>query len=258
MSIIIKNAKQIEGIRAASKIVALINKSVRESIKAGMTTYQVDNIAKHILREHNARSPFYKYKFASKSPFPGHVCISINNEIVHGIPQVNRVIQDGDLVKVDVGATLNNFIGDAAQSIIVGNVSDEIKKIVQVTEEVLDTAIQMTKHGTWLYDISAMIYNTAKQAGYGVVIAYTGHGVGLKLHEPPQIYNYVPPLGVGVNVKLQAGMIITYEPMFTLGRGDTRELFDGWTVVTQDNSIATHCEHTVLVKENSSEILTTL
>ena len=254
----IKTPEQIGGIRAASQIVALAHRRVEERIEPGMSTYQIDNIVKHTLRDNEATSAFYKYSQAGKKPFPAYACISVNEEIVHGIGNHTRILQEGDLITVDVGANLNGYIGDAAITILLGDDEEKIK-LNESTKSALYLAIAATKAGAHLFDICEIIHQTSVEGGYGLIRNYYGHGVGLELHEPPQIPNFRPepkssPMMVH-NVKLQAGMTITYEPMFALGSGDNEELDDGWTVVTKDRSPAVHWEHTILVTNDGAEIL---
>lgn len=255
----LKTDKQIKGIREASKVVAVVHKAVQAKLEPGMSTYQVDNIVRHTLRANGAKSAFLKYRQGNKPPFPSHACLSVNEEVVHGICSHNRILQNGDVLTVDVGSILNGYFGDAAFTTIVGEGTEETQKLIRDTEGALLMAIGMTKAGVLLHDVCDAIHKYGTERGYGIVVDYFGHGVGLKLHEPPQIPNFRPTPGsiqFGVNVKLQAGMTITYEPMFTLGSGKTRELDDQWTVITQDHSTAAHAEHTILVTESGADILT--
>jgi methionyl aminopeptidase len=252
----IKTPQQIEGIRAACKVVAEAHARVAEIIRPGQSTYQLDNIVKHVLKSMGATSAFYKYSQGAKKPFPGQSCISINEEVVHGIPSHFNKVREGDVVTIDVGATLNKFVGDAAITLIVGKGTPEAIQLVEVTKLALDRAIGLVKAGAWLFDACQAIEDTSKEYGYGVVKGYYGHGVGLQLHESPQIPNFRPAPGTAVDVKLRSGMIITFEPMFALGLGETEELNDGWTVVTKDHSIAAHWEHTILVADSGAEVLT--
>lgn len=255
----IKSKKQIEGIRAACRVVAAAHRKVQDSIKPGMSTYQVDNHVKHVLRECGAKSAFKKYRQGNRPAFPAYSCISINEEVVHGIRSHNRYVQEGDIVTVDVGAKLDGYIGDAAITLIVGDrCGDKERRLVCDTYEALHEAIAMSRPGVFVHTISGFLYDFATERGYGVVTDYYGHGVGLKLHEPPQIPNFRPAPGSLQlpNVRLQTGMTITYEPMYTLGLGETEELSDQWTVVTKDRSIAAHWEHTILITDNGAEILT--
>lgn len=252
----IKNEKQIQGIREACKIVAEVHQRVDQKLKPGLSTYQIDNIVKHTLRELGAKSAFKKYRQGNKPPFPSHACISVNEEVVHGIGKHDKIINQGDIVTIDVGAEYNGFYGDAAFTTVVGQGSDPVTQLVENTKQVLIRAIEATKPGVYLFDISKILAEGAKEFGYGSVENYYGHGVGLSLHEDPEIPNYVPEPGSLFNHKLQPGMTITYEPMFTLGTGKTKELSDKWSVVTIDGSWAAHWEHTILVTESGAEILT--
>jgi len=254
----IKTPQQIEGIKAACQVVAKIHNRVRQKLEPGLSTYQVDNIVKHSLRELEAKSAFLKYKQRSKVAFPAHSCISVNEEVVHGIGRHNKVLKEGDVITIDVGAILNGYFGDAAFTTILGQGTEEASRLVQDTKAALDTAISRSKPGVFIHDISGFIYDFGKSKNYGIITDYYGHGVGLKLHEPPQIPNFRPSAGDInlINIKLQPGMVITYEPMYCLGSGETIELDDGWTVITKDRSIAAHWEHTILITEDGVEVLT--
>lgn len=257
MSVIIKNQDQIAKITQACKLVASAHERVASKLEVGMSTYQVENIVKHTLKEAKAKSAFYKYAAQGKRPFPGHICISVNEEIVHGIASHSRKLQSGDVLSVDIGCILDGYYGDAARSYVIGSDGTLPQdSLVNHTKQVLDQCIEMTKPGMMLFDISAHIEASAKQLGYGNVTGYYGHGVGIKLHEPPTIPNYVPAPGLFPNIKLQPGMVITYEPMFTLGGSETEELSDGWTVVTRDRSQACHWEHTIAITEDGAQVLT--
>lgn len=252
----IKTPEQIEGIKTACKVVAAVHSKVREEIKPGMSTYQVDNIVRLTLQKHDAISAFYKYSQAGKRKFPGYSCISVNEEVVHGIPSHTCILKEGDVITIDVGAILNKYIGDAAFTMIIGKGTPENEKLVEITKYALDTAIAKSAPGVWLYDISETIHDICKANSYGLVRNYYGHGVGLKLHEDPQIPNFRPEPGKGVDIQLKPGMIITYEPMFVLGSGETMELADGWSVITKDRSMAAHWEHTILITDTGAEALT--
>jgi len=253
----LKTPNQIEGIRLACRVVHRVHEKVQVALRPGLSTYQIDNIVKHSLREMNAKSAFLKYCQGGKVPFPAHSCVSVNEEVVHGIGRHDKILKEGDVVTVDIGAIVNGYVGDSAVTHIIGKGTPPIEALVEETRKVLYGAIAKSGPDIFLYDISSFIFDFAKERNYGVVTDYYGHGVGLKLHEPPQIPNCRPNPNLHlVNVKLQPGMTITYEPMFTLGSGDTEELSDGWTVVTKDRSIAVHWEHTILITDSGVEILT--
>jgi len=254
----IKTAKQIDGIRVACKAVAETHRRVRDKISSGLSTYQIDNIVKHSLRDLGAKSAFLKYKQGNRLPFPAHSCVSVNEEIVHGIGRHNKILKEGDVVTVDVGTIIDNYFGDAAFTVVIGKGSPEAIRLVEDTKSVLDQAIHMSKPGVFIHDISEFIFDYGKSKKYGIVTDYYGHGVGLRLHEPPQIPNFKPSPGHPhlINIKLEPGMTITYEPMYSLGSGETMELEDDWTVVTRDGSIAAHWEHTILITEEGCEVLT--
>jgi len=254
----IKTAKQIEGIRTACKAVAEIHRRVRNKLAPGLSTYQVDNVVKHSLRDLGAKSAFLKYRQGNRPPFPSYACVSVNEEVVHGIGRHDRVLKEGDVITVDVGTIINNYYGDAAFTTIIGKGMPETIRLVEDTKSVLLQAIRMSKPGVFIHDISGFIFDYGRSKNYGIIIDYYGHGVGLKLHEPPQVPNFKPTPGNVhlINVKLEPGMTITYEPMFSLGSGETKELDDDWTVITKDRSIAAHWEHTILITEEGCEILT--
>jgi len=258
---IIKTPEQIEHIKDAMKIVSKAHRVVSEKICEGMSTYQVENIVKHVLKDAKAKSPFHRYKAGSRSPFPRWTCISVNEEVVHGIAQHNKILRDGDIVTVDIGSVIErdgtSYYGDAAVTHMIGNVEEQTRELVEQCRTVLYKAIEMTGPDVWLFDISKEMNKIAIEKGFGNVKGYYGHGVGLALHELPAIPAYVPEREEAMlNVKLQSGMIITYEPILTLGSCETEELSDGWTVVTKDRSIAAHWEHSVLITSEGFEVLT--
>ncbi len=245
--IIIKTDEEIEGIRKASRIVAEVLQFAREIVVPGITTREVDEKIREFIESKGGRPAFLGYR-----GFPASSCISLNDEVVHGIPGSRR-IKEGDLVKVDVGVVYNGYIGDAAITIVVGEVSPSVKKLVETTEKALYRGIEKAVPGNRLSDISHAIQKTAEEAGFSVVRDLGGHGVGLKLHEEPFVPNYGPP---GRGPLLKRGMTLALEPMVNMGRPHVKTKKDGWTVVTKDGSLSAHFEHTIAILDNGPEILT--
>ena len=234
--------------RQAGKIVAATLTLLRESVQPGMKTRELDAIAERNIRKMGGTPAFKGYR-----GFPGSICTSINQEIVHGIPG-DAVLREGDLIKMDVGAVYDGFIGDAAITVGAGTITDEAKELIEVTRRSLDEGIKAATDGARTGDIGAAVQGYAENQGnYGVVREYVGHGVGRFLHEDPQIPNYGPG---GRGPILRKGMCIAIEPMVNLGTWQTRLLEDQWTVVTLDGSLSAHFEHTIAITDGEAEILT--
>ena len=245
----IKSAEEIEIMRQASKIVATTLKEIAAMVKPGMTTADLDAYAEKRIREMGATPSFKGYY-----GFPASICSSINNEVVHGIPNRRKVIRAGDVLKVDTGAYYKGFHGDSCITIPVVEVAPEAAKLIRVAEETLYKGIEQVKAGAFLLDIAGAIQDHAEANGFRVVEEFTGHGVGQNLHEEPSVFNvrtYDLP-----NVKLKAGMTLAIEPILNAGSRFTRILSDKWTAVTVDNALSAQFEHTVLVTETGYEILT--
>lgn len=245
----IKSPREIEIMRQSAKIVATVLKEISEMVKPGMTTADLDAYAENRIREMGATPSFKGYH-----GFTGSICASINNEVVHGIPSTKKVIQTGDVLKVDTGAYYEGFHGDSCITIAVGDVTPDAAKLIRVAEEALYKGIEQVKAGAYLLDLAGAIEDHVKGNGFSVVEGFTGHGVGRNLHEEPSVFNYrtreMP------NVKLRAGMTLAIEPILNAGSKHTRILSDRWTAVTVDNSLSAQFEHTVLVTETGYEILT--
>ncbi|MBD2056459.1 type I methionyl aminopeptidase [Oculatella sp. FACHB-28] len=244
-----KSAAEIETMRQAAKIVATVLKEISELVEAGMTTADLDAHAEKRIREMGATPSFKGYH-----GFPGSICSSINNEVVHGIPSHKKVIRRGDVLKVDTGAYYEGFHGDSCITIAVGEVTPAAAKLIQIAEEALYKGIKQVKAGSYLLDIAGAIQDHVEANGFKVVEDFTGHGVGRNLHEEPSVFNFrtheMP------NVKLKAGMTLAIEPILNAGSKHTRTLSDRWTVVTVDRSLSAQFEHTVLVTADGYEILT--
>lgn len=246
----LKSQPEIEKMRRSGRIVATVLKEIQGITKPGMTTADLDEYAEQRIREMGATPSFKGYY-----GFPASICASVNNEVVHGIPNPKKVLRRGDVLKVDTGAYCEGFHGDSCITIAVGDkVSEAAAKLIKVAEEALYLGIAQVKPGNHLLDLAGAIEDCVKAHGYSVVEQYTGHGVGKNLHEAPSVFNFrtkwMP------NVKLKAGMTLAIEPIINIGSKHTRILRDRWTVVTVDNNLSAQFEHTVLVTEDGYEILT--
>lgn len=242
-----KSEREIERMRHAGLIVALAREAVAEAIRPGVTTRQLDAIAERVIRSHGATPSFKGY-----NGFPAALCTSINHVLVHGIPD-HTALKDGDIISIDLGACYQGYHGDSAWTYAVGEVSDEAKKLMQVTKEALFAGLKQAKPGNRLGDISHAIGEYAESFGYSLPLDYTGHGIGTHLHEEPPIPNVGTP---GKGILLKEGMTLAIEPMVHAGKPFTRVLSDNWTVVTKDSSLAAHYEHTILITKDGYEILT--
>lgn len=247
--ITLKSPREIEFMRQAGHVVARAKAVLKEAIRPGMTTRELDEIAEAEIRRLGSVPSFKGYM-----GFPTTVCISINEEIVHGIPG-DRVIQDGDMVSMDVGAIVEGFHGDSAFTVGVGDVSPEVTALMDVTREALERGIAAARHGSRVGDISWAVQSFVEEKGYSVVREYVGHGIGKALHEEPQIPNYGPP---GAGLMLRKGLVIAIEPMVNIGGWQTRVLDDNWTVVTADGSLSAHFEDTLAITDGDAEVLTRL
>lgn len=243
----LKNATQLEHMRKAGKITWETLELMRESVRPGITTQELDQIAEGYIRKCGAVPTFKGY-----GDFPASICASVNEQVVHGIPGL-RVLQSGDIISIDCGATYEGYVGDAAITLAVGEISDELQKLLRVTEESLMLGIQQAVKGNRLYDISHAIQTHVEAHGFSVVRDYVGHGIGRAMHEEPQIPNYGKP---GRGPRLDIGMCLAIEPMVNLGTYEVKSLRDHWTVVTKDGKASAHFEHTVAITENGPEIMT--
>lgn len=247
--IVRKRPEELDKMRRAGRVVGETLQICRESVRAGMTTGELDAIAEREIRARGGIPSFKGYR-----GFPASLCTSLNNEIVHGIPG-DTVIKEGDLVKIDCGAIVEGFHGDSACTVAIGDVSPDAAKLMEATERSLWAGIAEAKLGNRVGDIGAAVQTVAEGAGFSVVREYVGHGVGRALHEDPPIPNYGT---TGKGLKLEVGLVIAIEPMINLGHYDTRLLPDGWTVVTADGSLSAHFEHTIAITENGPEVLTSV
>lgn len=250
--IVLKSAHELALMREAGRIVAEVLERLREEVAPGITTGDLERIAEEIIVKRYGAIPSFK----GYRGFPGMVCTSINEEIVHGIPG-KRVLHEGDIVSIDVGVIHKGYHGDAAITVAVGNIDAESQRLMAVTAEALRIGIEAARPGNWTSDISRAIQEYVEAQGYSVVREYTGHGIGREMHEEPQIPNYYDPR-LGGRVRLRPGMTFALEPMVNIGGWQTRVLDDRWTVVTADGTRSAHFEHTVAVTKNGPEILTKL
>ena len=250
-SIYIKSAKDIEGMRTAGKLAAGARSVARQAIAAGISTKEIDREVRNFIMKSGAYPTFYRY-----GGFPASACISVNEEVIHGIPG-KRIIHNGDIVSVDVGATFGGFVGDCAGTYACGAISEEARKLIEVTRQSFFEALKVARPGYRISDIGAAVQDYVEGFGYGVVREYVGHGVGRKLHEAPEVPNYRPDRKERhMDPRLVQGMCIAIEPMITAGDYAVRVLSNDWTVVTVDGSLAAHYENTICITDGEPEILT--
>jgi methionyl aminopeptidase len=248
---LIKSDKEINLIRESCRIVSQVLKNIKEYIKEGISTLELDKYAEEFIRSQNA-IPAFKGISDKKRIFPATLCVSINEEVVHGIPSSERILKNGDIVSIDVGVLKNGYYGDAAYTYKVGDISSGKKKLLKITEESLYRGIKQAVPGNFVNDISCAVQNYVEGSGFSVVRELVGHGIGKNLHEDPAIPNYFNPQNV---FKLEKGMVLAIEPMVNYGKCNVKVKQDGWTVVTKDGEPSAHFEHTICVKENEPEIL---
>jgi methionyl aminopeptidase len=254
VAIIIKTSEEIAVMREAGRITGRALDAVRRAVRPGVTTGELDSIAADVIRSHGATPAFLHYPNPSYSnaPYPATITASVNDELVHGIPG-KRKLREGDLVSIDCGCEYKGFVGDAAFTVGVGLISAQAGRLMRVTKEALERAIEVSRAGNRLGDVSAAIQGYAEGYGYKVVREYTGHGVGREMHEDPLIPNWGTP---GTGVVLRAGMTYALEPMLIAGDPDVYVKRDRWTVATRDGSLCAHFEHTIAVTDGEAEILT--
>ena len=248
MPITIKSAREIELMTEAGRILEIVHEELAKALKPGMTTYEIDRIGEDVIRSYGCVPSFLNY-----DGYPASICVSINNEVVHGIPSRKRIIKEGDIVSLDAGVIYKGYHSDAARTYAVGEVSQAAKDLIKVTEECFFEGIKYAKEGNYLFDISAAIGRYASERGYGVVRDLCGHGIGSHLHEAPEIPNYEMNRR---GVKLRKGMTLAIEPMINIGTYAVDWLDDDWTVVTRDGSLSAHYENTVLITDGEPILLT--
>lgn len=247
MSVTIKSKHEIELMREAGKILAIVHDEIEKIIRPGITTYEIDKIGYDVIRSHSCIPSFLDY-----NGYPASICVSVNDEVVHGIPSKERIIREGDIVSVDAGVIYKGYHSDAARTHAVGEITPEARRLVDVTKQSFFEGIKFAKAGNHLHDISAAIEDYVVAQGYTVVRDLVGHGIGRALHEEPEIPNFKQRRR---GIKLVPGMTLAIEPMVNAGRPDVVWLDDDWTVVTHDGSLSAHYENTVLITDGEPEIL---
>ena len=245
--IIGKSKRELDKMRASGQLVGLVLQKLREMVKPGVTTIEIDREAERMIRDAGALPTFKGY-----NGFPYSICASVNEQIVHGFPS-KYVLQEGDIFSIDCGVTLEGYVGDTATTVPVGEVDEERLRLIRTTEECLERAIQKCRPGNHLGDIGWAVQEHAEANGYSVVRDYVGHGIGRRMHEDPQIPNYGRP---GVGQKIKSGYVFAVEPMVNQGSHFTKVLSDGWTVVTVDGKPSAHAEHTIAITDDGPEVLT--
>ena len=250
MSVTIKSSREIELMREAGRILASVHEELGKAIRPGMTTKEIDRLGEELIRSYGCIPSFLNY-----NGYPASICVSVNDEVVHGIPSKKRILREGDIVSLDAGVIYKGYHSDAARTHAVGEISKEAQKLIDVTRESFFEGIKYAKAGNHLYDISKAIQNYVESNGFSVVRDLVGHGIGSALHEDPQIPNFKQR---GRGPKLVPGMTLAIEPMVNIGAYDVWWLEDDWTVVTQDESLSAHYENTILITEGEPEILSIL
>lgn len=250
MPVTIKSQHEIELMREAGKILAKTHNELAKAIRPGMTTLEIDKIGEEIIRSYGCIPSFLNYE-----GYPASICVSVNDEVVHGIPSKDRILVDGDIVSLDAGVIYKGYHSDAARTVAVGKISEEAKKLIEVTRQSFFEGIKFAKEGYHLHDISNAIGDYCENRGYGVVRDLVGHGIGRNLHEDPEIPNFRQRRR---GIKLQAGMTLAVEPMVNIGTCEVSWLDDDWTVVTDDGSLSAHYENTILITKGEPEILSLL
>ncbi len=247
MSVTIKSAREIALMKEAGRILAITHDELKKALKPGMTTWDIDHLGEEIIRSYGCIPSFLNY-----NGYPASICISVNDEVVHGIPSKNRVLQEGDIVSLDAGVIYKGYHSDAARTYGIGEITPEAGKLMEVTKQSFFEGIKYAKSGNHLNDISSAIQAYAESFGYGVVRDLVGHGIGQHLHEGPEIPNFSQRRR---GIKLKPGMTLAIEPMINAGTPDVEWLSDEWTVVTEDGKLSAHYENTVLITEDEPEIL---
>ena len=250
--IIAKSQKDMEKMRAVGELIAEVRETLRAMVAPGVSTLEMNAAAEKMMRDAGAIPTFIGYKPRGMVPFPFAICASPNAEVVHGFSKDVPLVE-GDIISLDMACTLNGFVGDTAITVPVGEVSDELKQLIRVTEECLMLGIEQCHPNKRVGDIGAAVQAHAEKFGYGIVRDYTGHGIGRSMHEAPQIANYGR---AGTKERIRAGYCFAIEPMLNLGTHETKTLDDGWTVITADGKPSAHCEHTIAVTAEGPEILT--
>ncbi len=247
---VLKSPREIQIMREAGRIVARVHAALRDAVRPGVSTWDLDQLAVETMGRYNATSCFLGY-----NGYPANICASINQELVHGIPNKDRILKEGDIISIDIGVRYRGFIGDSAWTYAVGEITPEARELMRVTEDSLYAGIAQATVNNKVVDVSRAVQQVVEAHGMYIVREYTGHGVGRQMHEAPQVLNYVSDDPEGQTI-LRPGVVIAIEPMVQMGTWQTRTLKDNWTVISKDNSLAAHFEHTVAITNNGPEILT--
>lgn len=248
MPITIKSSREIELMTESGRILEIVHNELEKALRPGMSTKDIDRLGEEVIRSYGCIPSFLDY-----NGYPASICVSLNDEVVHGIPDEHRIIKEGDIVSLDAGVIYKGYHSDAARTHAVGEISEDAKRLIQVTRESFFEGIKYAREGNHLFDISSAIGRYVGARGYGIVRDLCGHGIGTALHEAPEIPNYVMNRK---GVKLKAGMTLAIEPMINLGGWEVDWLSDDWTVVTRDHSLSAHYENTVLITEDEPRLLT--
>jgi methionyl aminopeptidase len=254
MAVVLKKKRELDLMRQANRIVTYVWQAMADTVAPGVTTAKLDELAEKIIRQHKAIPSFKGYPHRGMNDFPASICASINQEIVHGIPSFDRVLQEGDIISIDVGTIYKGYQGDGAITLPVGRVSREARRLIEVTERALMLGIAEARAGNRTGDISSAIQRYVHAQGFDVVREYTGHGIGREMHEEPQVPNYHHP--ELRDYLLKPGMTLALEPMVNVGTWRTKLLADGWTVETADGKLSAHFEHSIAITDGEAEILT--
>jgi len=249
----IKSQSEIKAMRRSGKAASIVLQRIGEAIKPGVSTYELDQISRQTIKELKGTSSFLGYQLPGHAPYPATICVSINEEIVHGIPSIDRLLKEGDIIGIDTAIFLGGFHGDNAFTFPVGKISSEAQKLLDVTRAALYKAIDAAKPGNRLGDVCFALQSTAEAHGFSAVRAFVGHGIGRRMHEEPQIPNYGEP---GKGIRLQPGMVFAIEAMVNAGTPEAMLLEDGWTAITADHRLSALFEHTVAILSDGPEILT--
>ena len=247
MAVTIKSAQEIELMREAGKILAMVHEEMEKALRPGMSTMDINRIGEEVIRSYGCIPSFLDYQ-----GYPASICVSVNDEVVHGIPDKHHIIKEGDIVSLDAGVIYHGYQSDAARTLAVGEISREARQLIEVTRQCFFEGIRYAKAGNHLHQISAAIHEYAERYHYGVVRELVGHGIGTNLHEGPQIPNFRQKTK---GIRLVPGMTLAIEPMINMGGCEVRWLDDEWTVVTQDGSLSAHYENTILITDGEPEIL---
>jgi methionyl aminopeptidase len=253
MGIQLKNKSELDAMRRASMVVYEVHENLTPLVKPGVTTLELDEEVKKLCEKMNVVPAFLNYPCSQRGgiPFPGLICVSPNEVIVHGIPD-NKPLKEGDILSIDFGCSINGFFGDSARTHAIGEISDSAKKLLKVTEDSLERAIEQCRVGNRIGDISYAVQHRVEREGFGIVREFVGHGIGSRMHEPPHVPNFGRP---HQGRPLKAGMVLAIEPMVTVGAFDIKILSDGWTAVTSDGSLSAHFEHTVAITDKEPWVL---